>query len=92
MRGNQILAITFCTLACIGYPNGSAKAGWFGPSNYDECMLDKMKGQPWNMGEIVAKACTLQFLCDAKSAVEFRGCLRGILKVHDCAEIYCSKN
>jgi hypothetical protein len=30
MRRNQILAITLCSLTCLGYPNRSANAGWFG--------------------------------------------------------------
>jgi hypothetical protein len=76
MRRSQILAMTFCSLACLGYPTRSANAGWFGPSNYDECMLDKMKGQPWTMGEIVAKACILQFACNDKFTADFGTCMR----------------
>jgi len=94
MRRNQILAITLCSLACLGYPNRSANAGWFGPSNYDECMLDKMKGQPWTMGDIAAKACMLQFVCDAKSAAGYSECMRNTYpgSAHDCARIYCSNH
>ena len=45
MGCNQILVIMFCSLARLGYANTSANAGWFGPSNYEECVLEKMKGQ-----------------------------------------------
>jgi hypothetical protein len=61
MRCNQILAITFCSLACLGYPNRSANSGWFGPANYDECMLEKMKGQGYYMAEIAKETCRLKF-------------------------------
>jgi hypothetical protein len=61
MRCNEILAITFCSLACLDYPNRSANAGWFGPANYDECMLEKMKGQGYYMAEIAKAACLLKF-------------------------------
>ena len=52
MNRNQTLAITLCSLACLGYSTRSANAGWFGPSNYDECVLEKMKGQKWFMAPL----------------------------------------
>ena len=91
MRRNQILVVTLCSFACLGYSSTSANGGWFGPSNYNECMVDKMKGQPWNMGQIVATACALQFVCDAKSAAGFSECTR-TLPVNDCTRIYCSNH
>jgi hypothetical protein len=63
MKRNQILAITFCSLACLGYPNRSANAGWFGPSNYEECVLEKMKGQSRYMFNAAMRACDDKFPC-----------------------------
>lgn len=37
---NRIFVVFFLVTS----PIGSASAGWFGPSNYEECILDKMKG------------------------------------------------
>ena len=39
----------------------SAQAGWFGPSTYDECILDEMKGRPACMMETVKRDCTAKF-------------------------------
>jgi hypothetical protein len=64
MRGNQILAITFCTLACLDYPNRSANAGWFGPSNFEECVVSEMKGEPSNVYLNVMHACDIRFPCE----------------------------
>ncbi len=66
MRRNRILAITFCALACLGYPKRSANAGWFGPGNYHECVLEKMKGQSPYMLETAQSACELEFPCPDK--------------------------
>src|SRR5208337_378113 len=41
MGRHQLVSVTLCSLACIVYTNYSASAGWFGPSNYNECVLDK---------------------------------------------------
>lgn len=38
-----------------------AIAGWFGPDNYEECMLDKMKGQDRSMRGIANNACLSMF-------------------------------
>jgi hypothetical protein len=67
------------------YSNRSANAGWFSPSNYSECMLDKMKGLPWNMEEIVAKACILQFACNDIFKADFLKCLQDGTKPIFCA-------
>lgn len=75
MGGRQLLTIAFCSLVCVGYANTRAHAGWFGPSNYSECMIEKMKGQPWNMSELVEATCTLQFACNDKFASAFRKCM-----------------
>lgn len=67
MRRNQILVITLCSFASLWYSNKSANAGWFGPSNYEECMLEKLKegrGQATYLVEDYAKtACRLKFPC-----------------------------
>jgi hypothetical protein len=75
MGRNLIPAITFCSLACLAYANTSAKAGWFGPSDYNECVLQKMKGQSQYMFEIASTACFYQFACNAKFKHEFGQCL-----------------
>jgi hypothetical protein len=45
----------------VGYANTGAHAGWFGPSTYDECILDEMKGRPGYMMETVKRDCTAKF-------------------------------
>jgi hypothetical protein len=70
MRRNQILAITLCSLACLGYPNRSANAGWFGPSNYEECVLEKMKGQSSYMLATAQNACRLKFPPEPREPTE----------------------
>jgi hypothetical protein len=60
MGRNQILALTLCSLAGVGYVNTSATAGWFGPSNYNECVLDTMKGQNAYMIEFAQAFCRKQ--------------------------------
>lgn len=39
----------------------AAQAQWFGPKNLEECVLEKMKGQPPNMVGIARAACLKQF-------------------------------
>ena len=38
-----------------------AHAGIFGPDNYEECVLDKMKGQAKNLIYVARKACEKKF-------------------------------
>lgn len=47
--------------AFIAMPSVDAYGGIFGSSNYEECVVDKMKGQPANMVSLVAQACRKQF-------------------------------
>ena len=75
MGRNQILAVALFSLSCLGYSITSANAGWFGPSNYAECMIEKMKGQPFSMSEFVAETCTLQFACNYKFSQEYKKCI-----------------
>jgi hypothetical protein len=62
----QMLAIIFSSLAYLGYANNSANAGWFGPSNYQECVLAEMKGRPGYMMSTAQKACEIKFPCPDK--------------------------
>lgn len=41
--------------------SGNTYAGLFGPSNYEDCVLDKMKGQAPNLVSLVVQACKRQF-------------------------------
>lgn len=42
--------------------SATAGAGWFGPSNYDECILEHLKGVSSDMGaRMVAASCAKQF-------------------------------
>lgn len=66
MTRNQILSITLCCLTCLWYSTVSVNAGWFGPSNYQECVLGKMKGQAGDMLPTAQSACNLQFPCPDK--------------------------
>jgi hypothetical protein len=75
MGRNQILAITFCSLACLGFANTSANAGWFGPSDYNECMLETMKSEPQYMSEIASTNCLYRFACNAKFSAELGKCI-----------------
>jgi hypothetical protein len=93
MGRNQILAIMFCSLAFLSYENTGANAGWFGPSNADECLLEKMKGQLPGMFEIASAACIYQFACNAKFTEEFRKCLTNDVGSQWCARYvfhYCN--
>jgi hypothetical protein len=39
----------------------SVSAGWFGPDNYEDCLLQKMKGQSRLMYPTVARLCKKRF-------------------------------
>ena len=53
-----LLAILVTGLA----PEQSCIAGWFGPSNYDECILDSMKGTTGDLAaQLIAKSCRKKF-------------------------------
>lgn len=39
----------------------NAQAGWFGPDNYEDCVLEKMKDQPRNMMSLAQEACEKKF-------------------------------
>jgi hypothetical protein len=52
-------SIVMCFASLIGVDDASA--GWFGPSTYNECVLDEMKGRPQYMMETVITDCTAKF-------------------------------
>jgi hypothetical protein len=54
--------IVIFVLSIIGPNHQTAMAGWFGPSNYDECILDGMKGVTSDLAaRAVAGACARKF-------------------------------
>ncbi len=54
MNKFTIIAIFFITMS-------NAWGGFFGPSNFDECMLDKMKGQLSSMRSSAINTCEIAF-------------------------------
>ena len=50
--------------------NGSAIAGWFGPSTFEECFLAKMKGQSSSMRRTAYSACRAEFPIKEPTAEE----------------------
>lgn len=79
-------------------PAHEASAGWFGPSTYRECILDKMKGQNQGMALMVADMCYRKFACNAQAKESYRTCAVGPyymneITVGSCmagANSYCS--
>ena len=55
----RLLPVQFLVLAL--FLPIAAWAQWFGPKNLEECVLEKMKGQPSNMVGIARAACLKQF-------------------------------
>lgn len=53
--------IRFLFFVLLLLPN-SSYAGWFGPSNYNECILDEMKGVTSNLAAYnIERACRARF-------------------------------
>jgi hypothetical protein len=55
---------TFLTITGVliaAFNSSPVSAQFFGPKNYDECMLEKMKGQAPNMASIASRACLQTF-------------------------------
>lgn len=46
--------------------SSSSHANWFGPDNFEECVLDKMKGQNKSMIYTARKACEIKFPYEKK--------------------------
>ena len=49
-----ILTILICT-PCLGF------SGWFGPKNFEECVLEKMKDQNKSLIDFASRACEKEF-------------------------------
>jgi hypothetical protein len=65
--GNLIM-IRIILFICFsfGFINPSY-SGWFGPDNYDDCVLEKMKGQAMKMIHTAHDACWPKFPDKARS-------------------------
>jgi hypothetical protein len=61
MRYKQIFAFVLSALGLFVFLHGIANAGWFGPSDYNECMLEGMKALPGNMTGMMADKCVKGF-------------------------------
>lgn len=61
MKNGSLFVITAVTIVLVLLDVHSAQAGLFGPSNFDECVLDKMKGQSPNMLATARSACYEKF-------------------------------
>jgi hypothetical protein len=46
------MKITKSIFLVLIFPIGNCYAGWFGPSNYDECILEKMKEAKTNSATV----------------------------------------
>ena len=62
---------------CIGFVLSvlmplDVRAGWFGPDNYEDCILEKMKDQPRNMMSYAQDACEKKFPYE-KELVPYNG-------------------
>jgi len=63
-----VVFIVIFVLTIIGPNHQTAMAGWFGPSNYDECILDGMKGVTSDLAaRAVAGACARKFRSKSKT-------------------------
>ena len=91
MPRDQIQAVILCSFALLGYANTSANAGWFGPSNYAECMLEKLKDGHSHGGYSVEyyakKACALKFPC--VDDAEFKKCMSEHSDENYCDTMIC---
>jgi len=54
-------------IAALLLSTSGAKAGWFGPSNYRECVLNEMKGTAASMLPTVKGLCNERFPCPASA-------------------------
>lgn len=57
----NIRKVALSTLLALCFLGGTAYGAWLGPDNYEECVLEKMKGQPKNMKGIAMVACEKKF-------------------------------
>ena len=66
--------IVLLTILAMGLTLGRPlSAGWFGPSNYDECILDSMKGVVGDVAaRLIRQSCAQKFPAKAKPSVPSR--------------------
>lgn len=69
-----MLRFIYYTLSIAFFYTTTAQAGWFGPSNYQECVLDKMKGQPMYLLQTAEDACMKSFPRSSECYVEKDKC------------------
>jgi hypothetical protein len=62
MSHAQVLAVALCL--GVGLTNNSANAGWFGPRNFEECVIDKMDGKASYLLPTVRGLCDKLFPCE----------------------------
>ena len=58
---NETMNMKFAITLLVLLMPSMASAGFFGPDNYEECVLDKMKGQSKTMIHTARKACERKF-------------------------------
>ena len=61
-------------IAVLLLGTSGANAGWFGPSDYRECVLDEMKGKPQYMLSTVRGLCNKKFPCQQPTPSEYAVC------------------
>lgn len=63
----------FYSFVFIFFYSSVATAGWFGPSNFDECVIEGMKGQDKSMVRLVAKMCEKKFPFEKQLGFDYLG-------------------
>jgi hypothetical protein len=72
----KYLLIIVAALGTLGWP-APGKAGWFGPSDYDECILESMKGVTSDdAASHIARSCRRKFPPSANQEIASRPLLK----------------
>jgi hypothetical protein len=90
MSVTYLATIAVFTLTCVFYSDRLANAGWFGPNDYHECLIDKMKGQNVFMLRMVETECLTQFACNSKARTSFQTCLNNLQMLDQDTVNVCS--
>ena len=61
-------------IAALLLSTSGANAGWFGPRNYRECVLNEMKGTAASMLPTVKGLCNKRFPCAEPTPGEYAEC------------------